>query len=162
MVGRRGNVWGLDMVNTFVSRRPSSIRTFLAWLAACEVAGAVYYLFLVLPSFVRHGLPPHLEGLGGVAVATLPLFTLGLLVAAMTFWLLPPLLLVTRAMRLARPSADILIGGVPGFIGLAAAFVNRADADLPGAWFAFVLCLAGWIAGLFYWFAAGRPRPPYS
>lgn len=149
------------MINPFLPDTRISSRATLAWFLACEVAGAIWYLLLVLPSFVRNGLPPHLTGLGGLAIAVLPLFTFGLLIAGFTFWAVPPLVFAIRVLRVPRPAADILLGGAPGYIAFAAVLVSSGEVDPGFLWFAVVLCISGWTAGGVYWSAADKPRPPY-
>lgn len=143
----------------------SRFRPIMAWLLACEVAGMCLYLILLLPWFVQDGLPDHLKGVGGLAIAVLPFFSLGGLVASMTFWAAPPLVWGTRLFELPRPFADVVIGSIPAGVALTASIWPRGEYSVQPAGgeiqIMIALLISGGVAGFTYWLAAGRPRPPY-
>lgn len=74
---------------------------------------------------------------------------------------------LARLSKAPRGWIDAAIGGIPGYIAAIAALVfwldpayhNGTAAD--SALLALLLLLPGWLAGLVYWLAAGRPQPPY-
>lgn len=144
------------------------VRPVLAWMLACAVAGAAIYLLLFLPDILAYDWPRRLRGFGGLAVMPLPFLTLGLVVAGLTFWAAPALLWLVRRLSLPRPWADIALGAMPAcIVALSAFHMSRDPLHAGSEWIATLLLgaasllIPGCLAGLAYWLAAGRPRPPY-
>jgi uncharacterized BrkB/YihY/UPF0761 family membrane protein len=136
------------------------LRPALAFLAASTAAALAITLSFYLTSVFGDGAEP-VTGEGLAALLAVTLLT-GAYVSV--FAAIPALILiwVFRLLKVKRGWGDAITGAILGALLIhLMAFGLSGLTTLPTP-LSLLFGAAGLIAGLAYWFLAGRPKPPYS
>lgn len=124
---------------------------------------------------------PHLTGSGVVSAPLSPQhsqwFEIVGLLAVMWLWMsvyialvtalpIPVLIALARYFRWRRGVADVIAGGIPGYIAIVGFIASGPSAfglqSIEAARVVIFLLIPGLLGGLCYWHLAGKPKPPYG
>jgi len=135
-------------------------RPALAFLAASIIAALIIALSFYVTSVFGDGAEP-VTGEGIAAMLTITLLT-GAYVAV--FAAIPAAILIWlfRLLKIPRGWGDAITGGLLGALLVHIMAYGLSGLTQMPSMVSALFGAAGLIAGLTYWFVAGRPRPPYS